>query len=82
MNVYGSSTEIVLAAVGTLSENVLAAIAVLLSIAFGFLFLFWLIMQGQKVVIGHDFQGKPEYATRWERRKSKNRFEEEFLTDK
>jgi len=52
-DIFASSTEIVLAAVGTLSTNVLAAIAVLLGIAFGFLFLFWLIRKGRGAVVKH-----------------------------
>jgi len=51
--IFASSTEIVLGAVGTLSTNVLASIAVLLLIAFGFLFLFWLIRKGRSAVVKH-----------------------------
>jgi len=51
--IFASSTEIVLSAVGTLSTNVLSSIAVLLGIAFGFLFLFWLIRKGRNSVVKH-----------------------------
>jgi len=51
--IFASSTEIVLAAVGTLSTNVLTSIGVLLLIAFGFLFLFWLIRKGRSAVVKH-----------------------------
>jgi len=51
--IFPSSTEIVLAAVGTLSTNVLVAVGSLLLIAFGFLFLFWFIRKGRNSVVKH-----------------------------
>lgn len=52
-DIFASSTEIVLDAVSLLSQNVLASIAILLGIAFGFLFLFWLIRKGRGAVVKH-----------------------------
>jgi len=52
-DVFASSTTIVLGAVGTLATNVLLAVAGLIGIAFGFLFLFWFIRKGRGAVVKH-----------------------------